>query len=116
MAPGAMPAIPAGVLSEDVLVRYEHPQLLSKKEVRRHPAAQTAACFRCVRSSPGGLLGWAGDGRAERARAVAGRRLTGAFVWAQQYTARKGLARRGTAAEVDDEREETRYAPSHNGL
>ena len=112
VAPGAMPAIPAGVLSEDVLVRYEHPQLLSKKEVRCHPAAQTATCFRCVRSSPGGLLGWAGAGRAERARAVAGRRLTGAFVWAQQYTARKGLARRGTAAEVDDEREETRYAPA----
>ena len=114
VAPGAMPAIPAGVLSEDVLVRYEHPQLLSKKEVRRHPAAQTAA-FRCVLEL-GGLLGWAGAGRAERARAVAGRRLTGAFVWAQQYTARKGLARRGTAAEVDDEREETRYAPAHNGL
>eukprot|EP01046_Picozoa_sp_COSAG06_P015422 COSAG06_NODE_988_length_11185_cov_2.942089_4_plen_114_part_00 len=29
-----MPGIPAAALSDDVLVRYEHPQLLSKKEVR----------------------------------------------------------------------------------
>ena len=29
-----MPGIPAAELSDDVLVRYEHPQLLSKKEVR----------------------------------------------------------------------------------
>ena len=28
-----MPGIPAAALSDDVLVRYEHPQLLSKKEV-----------------------------------------------------------------------------------
>jgi hypothetical protein len=29
--------IPAQALKDDVLVRYEHPQLLSKKEVSRPP-------------------------------------------------------------------------------
>ena len=67
VAPGAMPAIPAGVLSEDVLVRYEHPQLLSKKEVRRHPPHRRPP-FVVSWSSAGSWAGRGLGGRSARVR------------------------------------------------
>ena len=67
VAPGAMPAIPAGVLSEDVLVRYEHPQLLSKKEVRRPPPHRRPP-FVVSWSSAGSWAGRGLGGRSARVR------------------------------------------------
>ncbi len=57
-----MPGIPAAALSDDVLVRYEHPQLLSKKEVRSTHANATAAAAAAAGAAGGGAAGGgAGD-------------------------------------------------------